>query len=68
MKTRIYIVEKTNPALDERPALVRAVSPAAALRHAAQDTFSVRVAGQDDLVQALSQGVAVVDAGEGDAK
>lgn len=70
--TRIYIVERN---LDEadvseeqqeqpRPRLVRASHPSPALRHVAQDLFSVRVATQEDLVQALKRNVQIEQTGE----
>ena len=59
--TRIYTVGETSHASAVR--LVRATTPAQALRHVAQDTFSVAVASQSDLVSALSDGIKVEDAG-----
>lgn len=60
MATRIYIV--TGPTdLDRR--LVRAPSPATALRHAARQTFEVGVASQEELVQLLLAGVPVEEPG-----
>jgi len=52
--TRIYIVfDKATS--DVR--LVRATHPSHALQHVARDTFSSRVATQDDLIDALAAGV-----------
>lgn len=57
--TRIYVV--TSPAGGD--SLIRSVSPAQAVRHAARD-FEARVAEQDDLVRLLGAGVPVEVAGE----
>lgn len=62
--TRIYIV---TPKIveDGKPVakrLVRAPTPAQALRHVASE-FDVAVASQDDLVAAVADGVRVEDAG-----
>lgn len=39
--------------------LVRATHPSHALQHVARDTFSSRVATQDDLIDALAAGVQI---------
>ena len=52
---RIYIVG--TPTGETR--LVRASIKQQALSHVANSTFTVRVASQDDLVQAVTKGVAV---------
>jgi hypothetical protein len=52
---RIYIVG--TPSGETR--LVRASIKQQALSHVANSTFTVRVASQDDLVQAVTNGVAV---------
>lgn len=64
--SRIYIVHDTraNPSAQR---LVRAANRAQALRHVAQDAFSVDIAGQNALVHLLSNGVQVEDAREADA-
>jgi len=54
MSERIYAVYHGTEAR-----LVRAKSRAQALSHAAQTTFNVRVAGQDELVDLISQGTKV---------
>lgn len=43
--------------------LVRAIHPAQALRHVAEDTLSVTVATQDDLVRLVAAGVQVEQSG-----
>jgi len=56
MTTRIYFVtDKTT----KKPRLVRAGHPATALRHVAADAFDVRVATQDDLLNAFEAGITV---------
>lgn len=64
---RIYMVanaQARDPAGNEQPArLVRAIHPAQALRHVAEDTLAVAVASQDDLVRLLSAGVRVEQSG-----
>lgn len=56
-QTRIYTVlakdAAGNPCMVR---LVRASHPSHALRHVAADSFSCRVATQDDLIQGLSHG------------
>lgn len=61
MSTRIYVVNDTR-ANPSRQRLVRATSRAQALRHVAQDSFAVEVAGQNALVFLLGNGVQVEDA------
>ena len=60
-KTRIYRI--TNR-LTNAAHLVRAPSPAAAIRHVAEDMLSASVATQDDLVALLVTGAKVETAGE----
>ncbi len=60
--TRIYLV--TAP--DGASTLVRAVTPAQAIRHAARG-FTARVADQDDLVRLLGDGAKVEAAGDDEA-
>lgn len=57
---RIYLV--TDKAT-KKPRLVRASHPAPALRHVADDAFTVRVATQDDLVAAFEAGTKVESLG-----
>ena len=59
MATRIYIV--TGPTGTR---LVKATAPSQAITHVAKSTFDARVASQDDLVEALSNGVKVETYGE----
>lgn len=61
---RIYLVGSSDPAHPLR--LVKATVRQQALTHVAQSLFTVRVASQDDLVMALSQGVKVENARDGD--
>ena len=58
--TRIYIVTST----DGATRLVKATVASQAITHAAKQSFTARVASQDDLVQALSSGVKVETYGE----
>lgn len=58
--TRIYLVRDMD-STDVR--LVRAGSPAAAIRHVVRPRFEATVASQDDLVQQLANEVKVETAG-----
>lgn len=58
--TRIYLVTST----DGAARLVKATVASQAITHAAKQSFTVRVASQDDLVNALSSGVRVETYGE----
>jgi hypothetical protein len=60
MSTRIYVVTdiETN-----RHRLIRAGNQAQAIRHAAQTRFDIEVAGQEDLVNLLTNGVPIELAG-----
>lgn len=58
--TRIYLV--TN--YDGTTRLVKAAVPSQAVTHVAKQMFMVRIASQDDLVQALTDGVKVETYGE----
>ena len=60
MSKRIYLVESTDA--QEAKRLVKATSPSQAVRHVASK-YSAEVASQDQLVQLLSVGVKVEDAG-----
>ena len=53
--SRIYIVGSSDPVFPIR--LVKASIRQQALSHVAQSLFTVRVASQDDLVNALGKGV-----------
>jgi hypothetical protein len=53
--TRIYLVNST----DGATRLVKATVASQAITHVAKSAFSVRVASQDDLVEALSNGTKV---------
>jgi hypothetical protein len=56
MTTRIYrIADKAT----QKPRLVRASHPSVAVRHVAADSFDVRVATQDDLLNAFEAGITV---------
>jgi hypothetical protein len=59
MATRIYIV--TGPTGTR---LVKASAPSQAITHVARSVFDARVASQDDLVEAVSNGVKVETYGE----
>ena len=58
--TRIYKVE--GPTL-ETTRLVRAATPAQAVRHAVRSDYTATVAAQQDLVELLGRGVVVETAG-----
>jgi hypothetical protein len=58
--TRIYIV--TGP--DGSNRLVKATVASQAITHVAKNAFTAKVASQDDLVQALGNGVKVETYGE----
>ena len=58
--TRIYFVTSTDGAIR----LVKATVASQAITHAAKSAFTVRVASQDDLVLALSNGIKVENYGE----
>lgn len=58
--TRIYHVTENGTG---KYRLIRAVSQAQAIRYAAQTSFGARVATQDDIVFAMSNGTAVENAG-----
>lgn len=58
--TRIYLVTSN----DGAARLVKATVASQAITHAAKQSFTVRVASQDDLVNALSSGVRVETYGE----
>lgn len=59
MATRIYIV--TGPTGTR---LVKATAPSQAITHVAKAAFDARVASQDDLVEAIGNGVKVETYGE----
>ena len=61
MITRIYLV---TDAITGAKRLIRAGTPAQAVRHAARSQFNVAVASQDDLVFLVADGHAVEDATE----
>ena len=62
--TRIYIVGSNDPAFPTR--LVKAAVRQQAMSHVAQSLFTVRVASQDDLVSALTKGIKIEGARDGD--
>lgn len=57
--TRIYVVTNRG---DDTQRLVRATTPAQAIRHVVRGTFGVAVAAQDTPVDLLQSGVTVEDA------
>lgn len=59
--TRIYLV---TAATDGEARLVRASSPAQAIRHVARERYRCNVAAQETLVEMLSAGDPVETAGE----
>lgn len=58
-KTRVYVVAD----LGGKRHLVRAATPAAAIKHVADSMLSVNVASQDELIDLVQQGVPVESAG-----
>ena len=56
MNTRIYLVTDV---ADSSPVLVKASSPAQALRHVTEGMFTVKVPTQDELVAAIEGGAVV---------
>lgn len=60
MSTRIYVVTDVET---NRHRLIRAGNQAQAIRHAAQTRFDIEVAGQEDLVSLLTNGVPIELAG-----
>lgn len=58
--TRIYLVKGSNG----EARLVKASVPSQAITHVAKQSFSARIASQDDLVEALSNGIKVEAYGE----
>ena len=56
----IYVVSKKTAAEGEKPRLVRAKNQSRALKHVA-DELQVVLAGQDDLVRLVGDGVVVED-------
>jgi hypothetical protein len=62
MSTRIYVVTDVET---NRHRLIRAGNQAQAIRHAAQTRFDIEVAGQEDLVSLLTNGVPIELAGAG---
>ena len=56
MSTRIYVVTDTET---NRHRLIRAGNQAQAIKYAAQTLFDIEVAGQDDLVNLLTNGVPI---------
>lgn len=57
--TRIYAVADSSEIF-----LVRATSQAQALRHVTRSLFTVKVASQDDIIEALGNGATVETANE----
>jgi hypothetical protein len=57
MSQRIYLVGSIDPSIPSR--LVKASAPSQAIAYVAKQLLSVKVASQDDLVNALTQGVKV---------
>lgn len=64
--TRIYVVRTVERTGDFSERLVRAHTPAQAIRWCAKDIIFAEVASQDDLVALASSGVRVEKAGDPD--
>lgn len=62
MSTRIYVVTDIETS---RHRLIRASNQAQAIRYAAQTRFDIEVAGQEDLVSLLTNGIPIELAGAG---
>ena len=60
MSTRIYVVTDTET---NKHRLIRASNQAQAIKYAAQTRFDIEVAGKDDLVSLLTNGVPIELAG-----
>ena len=60
MSTRIYLVTDVET---NKHRLIRASNQAQAIKYAAQTRFDIEVAGQDDLVNLLTNGVPIEMAG-----
>jgi hypothetical protein len=60
MSTRIYVITDVET---NRHRLIRAGNQAQAIRHAAQTQFDIEIAGQEDLVSLLTNGVPIELAG-----
>jgi hypothetical protein len=56
MNTRIYVVTDTET---NKHRLIRAANQAQAIKYAASTRFDIEVAGQDDLVSLLTNGIPV---------
>jgi len=56
MSTRIYVVTDTET---NKHRLIRAANQAQAIKYAASTRFDIEVAGQDDLVSLLTNGIPV---------
>ncbi len=56
MSTRIYVVTDTET---NKHRLIRAANQAQAIKYAAHTRFDIEVAGQDDLVSLLTNGIPV---------
>jgi hypothetical protein len=56
MTTRIYVVTDTET---NKHRLIRAANQAQAIKYAASTRFDIEVAGQDDLVSLLTNGIPV---------
>lgn len=63
MSTRIYKVTDTKAEADQGVSLVRATSQAQAVAHVARARYTVAAARPDDVVQVMSRGGQVQDAG-----
>ena len=57
MSQRIYLVGSNDPSIASR--LVKANAPSQAIAYVAKQILSVKVASQDDLVNALTKGATV---------
>lgn len=64
MATRIYLVAKAAGTGDEQGHLVRAATQAQAVRHVVRNTYQAEVATQEQLVDLMTAGAKVEDAGE----
>lgn len=62
MTTRIYLVRHLSP--NGRGILVRASNQAQALRYVASTDYTVSVAKQEELVEAIQEGAVVEDASD----
>lgn len=63
-KTRIYAVEPVDASSQVSPRLIEAPSPGQAVKHAAKDVFTVKVANGKQVADGIKAGIEVETVGE----